>query len=167
MQEMQVRFLGWEDPLEKELTTHSSMLAWTIPWTEEPAGYSPWGHKRVRHNLSTKQRYTYRLEWHLCECRAKPGCLLGQTVNLLCLVGEGVQRGMSWGGGELLEGPRWKLGRTKQGSGNLQAQKNRMEVLQHLKYWGSYAVRICSSAALVLTPIRGWCCGKVLSSTIF
>ena len=74
---------------------------------------------------------------------------------------------MSWGGGELLEGPRWKLGRTKQGSGNLQAQKNRMEVLQHLKYWGSYAVRIRSSAALVLTPIRGWCCGKVLSSTIF
>ena len=58
MQEMQVRFLGWEDPLEKELTTHSSMLAWTIPWTEEPAGYSPWGHKRVGHDLETKQALT-------------------------------------------------------------------------------------------------------------
>ena len=37
---------GWEDPLEKGMATHSSTLAWKIPWTEEPAGlYSPWGHK--------------------------------------------------------------------------------------------------------------------------
>ena len=38
MQETQVRFLGWEDPLEKEMATHSSTLAWRIPWTEEPGG---------------------------------------------------------------------------------------------------------------------------------
>ena len=38
-QETQVQSLGWEDPLEKEMATHSSMLAWRIPWTEEPAGY--------------------------------------------------------------------------------------------------------------------------------
>ena len=37
--------LGWEDPLEKEMATHSSILAWEIPWTEESAGYSPWGQK--------------------------------------------------------------------------------------------------------------------------
>ena len=36
MQETQVRFLGWEDPLEKEMATHASILAWRIPWTEEP-----------------------------------------------------------------------------------------------------------------------------------
>ena len=36
MQETQVRFLGWEDPLVKEMATHSSILAWRIPWTEEP-----------------------------------------------------------------------------------------------------------------------------------
>ena len=36
MQEIQVRSLGWEDPLENEMATHSSILAWTIPWTEEP-----------------------------------------------------------------------------------------------------------------------------------
>ena len=36
MQETQVRFLGWEDPLEKGMATHSSILAWRIPWTEEP-----------------------------------------------------------------------------------------------------------------------------------
>ena len=38
MQETQVQFLGWEDPLEKEMATHSSILAWEIPWAEEPAG---------------------------------------------------------------------------------------------------------------------------------
>ena len=46
MQETQVRSLGWEDPLEQEMATHSSTLAWKIPWTEEPGRlYSPWGHK--------------------------------------------------------------------------------------------------------------------------
>ena len=37
MQESWVRFLDWEDPLEKEMATHSSILAWRIPWTEEPS----------------------------------------------------------------------------------------------------------------------------------
>ena len=37
--------LGWEDPLKKGKSTHSSILAWKIPWTAEPGGYSPWGHK--------------------------------------------------------------------------------------------------------------------------
>ena len=45
MQETQVRSLGWEHPLEKEMATHSSILAWRILWTEEPGGLSPWGHK--------------------------------------------------------------------------------------------------------------------------
>ena len=38
VQETQVRSLGWEDPLEKEMSTHSSVLAWEIPWMEEPGG---------------------------------------------------------------------------------------------------------------------------------
>ena len=38
MQEMQAWSLGWEDPLEKKMATHSSILAWKIPWTEEPGG---------------------------------------------------------------------------------------------------------------------------------
>ena len=42
-QETQVRSLGWDDPLEKEIAIHSNILAWEIPWTEEPGGYSPWG----------------------------------------------------------------------------------------------------------------------------
>ena len=52
---MQVQSLGHEDPLEKEMTTHSSILAWKIPWTEEPNRlYSLWGHSRTR--LSTHVR---------------------------------------------------------------------------------------------------------------
>ena len=42
MWETWVQSLGWEDPLEKEVATHCSVLAWRIPWTEEPAGCSPW-----------------------------------------------------------------------------------------------------------------------------
>ena len=42
---MSVWSLGWEDPLEKEMATHSSILAWGIPWTENLAAYSPLGHK--------------------------------------------------------------------------------------------------------------------------
>ena len=50
-QETQVRFLDREYPLEKEMATHSSILAWKIPWTEEPGGlYRPWGSQRVRHD---------------------------------------------------------------------------------------------------------------------
>ena len=45
MQEMKVRSLGWKDPLEEEMATHSSILAWEVPWIEEPGGYNPWGCK--------------------------------------------------------------------------------------------------------------------------
>ena len=43
MQETWVQSLGWEDPLEKEMATHSGILAWRIPWTEEPCGLQPMG----------------------------------------------------------------------------------------------------------------------------
>ena len=46
MQETWVQSLGREDPLEKGMATHSSILTWEIPWTEDP-GYSPWGHKEL------------------------------------------------------------------------------------------------------------------------
>ena len=48
LQETQVQSLGREDPQEKEMATHSSILAWEIPQTEEPEGYSSWGHKETR-----------------------------------------------------------------------------------------------------------------------
>ena len=49
-QETQVRSLGQEDPLEKEMATHSSILAWKIPWTEEPDGLQSLERQRVRHD---------------------------------------------------------------------------------------------------------------------
>ena len=45
MKETQVQYLGREDPLEKGTATHFSILAWRIPWTEEPGGLPSWGHK--------------------------------------------------------------------------------------------------------------------------
>ena len=56
MQETWLQFLVWEDPLEKEMATHSSLLAWKIPWTEEPGGLQAMGSQRVGHNLATKQQ---------------------------------------------------------------------------------------------------------------
>ena len=47
MQETRVRFLGWEDPLEKEMATHSSILAWRIPWAEEPGGLQSIGSQEL------------------------------------------------------------------------------------------------------------------------
>ena len=50
MQETWVRSLGWDDPLEKEMVTYSSILAWRIPWTEEPGGLQSMRSKIVGHN---------------------------------------------------------------------------------------------------------------------
>ena len=53
MQETQVQSLAWEDPLEKGMATHSSILAWRMPWTEEPGGLQSMGLQRVRHDWAT------------------------------------------------------------------------------------------------------------------
>ena len=49
MQETQIQSLSWEDPLEKEMATHSSILAWRIPWMEESGGLQSMGSQRVGH----------------------------------------------------------------------------------------------------------------------
>ena len=56
MWEVWVPSLGREDPLEKEMATHSSILAWRISWTEEPGGLQSMGSQRVGHNSATKQQ---------------------------------------------------------------------------------------------------------------
>ena len=50
LQETWVQSLGWEDPLAEGMATHSSILAWRIPWTEEPGGLQSMGSQRIRHN---------------------------------------------------------------------------------------------------------------------
>ena len=65
LQETQVPSLGKEDPLEKGMATHSSILDWRIPWTEEPVGHSPWGHKEsdaAEHTL----KYSRHADTALC-----------------------------------------------------------------------------------------------------
>ena len=59
MQETQVPSLGWENFLEKEIAMHSIILAWEIPWTEEPGGLQFMGSQRVVHNLATKQQQSW------------------------------------------------------------------------------------------------------------
>ena len=55
MREIQVRGLGWEDPLEKEMAIHSSTIAWKIPWTEEPGRLQSMGSQRVGHDWATSR----------------------------------------------------------------------------------------------------------------
>ena len=65
MQETQVWSLGQEDPLEKGMTTHSSILAWRIPWTEDPGGLQSVGSQRVGHDWTTNT-FTFNVltVWH-------------------------------------------------------------------------------------------------------
>ena len=63
---MRVQSLGQEDPLEKEMTTHSSILAWEILWTEEPDGLLSTGSQGVRHDLTTM--HAHSVNQHLRTC---------------------------------------------------------------------------------------------------
>ena len=68
MQETWVRSLGGEDPLKKGMATHSSILAWRIPWTEEPGGLQAIGLQRVGHNWATNITFTivYKIQLFCC-----------------------------------------------------------------------------------------------------
>ena len=68
VQEMRVRSLGRKGPLEKGMATHYSILAWEIPWTEEPGRLQSMGLQRVRHDLVTEQRQLIIYHHGLCFC---------------------------------------------------------------------------------------------------
>ena len=84
MQETQVQSLVWEDSLEEEMAAHSSTLAWDweIPWTESLVGYSPWGFKRVGHDLGTKQQLRSEILVQTLSLALK-SCV--SSRNLFCL----------------------------------------------------------------------------------
>ena len=65
---MWVQSLGWEDPLEKEMASHSNVAALEIPWTEEPGRLRPCGCQRVGHDLETKRQPT---KWLVLTSRSK------------------------------------------------------------------------------------------------
>ena len=66
MQETQVRFLGWEDPLEKEMATHSSILAWRIPWTKEPGRLQSMGSQESDTTEWLNHQTTIYISIHIC-----------------------------------------------------------------------------------------------------
>ena len=117
MQETQVWSLGWEDPLEKAMATHSSVLAWRIPWTEEPGGLQSMELQRLRHDRATFtlmslcfkywSQLTTLIEWlsnHACRIKA---CILINTAingNQGLLQGYDLQRA-----GELGIKPGWEV----------------------------------------------------------
>ena len=76
--------LGREDPLEKGMATHSSILAWEIPWTEEPGRLQSMGLQRVGHDLATKQQqiYTWILKLLLIKYSTKYFSLLHPTLHI-------------------------------------------------------------------------------------
>ena len=86
MEEMWVWSLGQEDPLEKQMATHSSILVWEIPWTEEPCGLQPMGFQRVRHTWVSKQH-------EVSQSLAPPQCsLLSEYASFCCGLGCGWRR---------------------------------------------------------------------------
>ena len=76
MQEMQIRSLGQENLLEEDMVTHSSILAWRIPWTEEPGELQSMGSQRIRHNWSDLA-YMHMLMYmkDLAPCKAQKNML--------------------------------------------------------------------------------------------
>ena len=77
MQETSVRSLDWEDPPEKEMATHSSILAWRIPWTEKPDRLQSMGLQRVGHNWVTfTQRWSLSITIKTCWRHSRVHCML-------------------------------------------------------------------------------------------
>ena len=83
MRETGVRSLGWEDPLEKEKATHSSIPAWRIPWTEEPDGLQSMESQRVRHDWVTSRSL---VEKETCKAKVP----LAHKVRIICVSSIGV-----------------------------------------------------------------------------
>ena len=102
MRETRVWALGGEDPLEKETATHSSILAWTIPWTEEPGRQQSMGSQRVGHNCVTSLSFTMswprQISWRKLGIK---GSFLGGALakNLPVSAGDSGDSGLILGSG--------------------------------------------------------------------
>ena len=79
MQETWVQSLGQEDPLEEEMATHSRILAWKIPWTEEPGGLQSMGSQRVGHDFTFTFTFTFYTIYNQGQQSLVACCLWGRT----------------------------------------------------------------------------------------
>ena len=84
MQVTQVQSLGQEDPLEKEMAIHSSILAWRIPWTEESGGQQSTGSRRVGHNWATNTYHWTIVSWYPFLCSNIPSLPLRSWITETC-----------------------------------------------------------------------------------
>ena len=91
MKETRVRSLVWEVPLESGMATHPSILAWRIPWTEEPGGLQSMGLQRVRHDWATNNR-------HLCLCSVMSDSPTPWSVVCQALLSMEFSRQECWNG---------------------------------------------------------------------
>ena len=121
MQEMQdtwVRSLDQEDPLEEGMATHSSILAWSIPWTEEPGGLQSMGPQRAGHNCVTDHTYTHtHTQTRLILRTIQPG-----RYHYPCLRGDGEAGGPGCSPSNPLS-RSWKAGGSGGAAPSLEAQK--------------------------------------------
>ena len=111
-QDTQVQSMGWKDPLEEEMATHSSIRAWKIPWTEEPGGLQ--STQRVRHNWATEHvvdlqccinfSCTAQLYWRLLNCSVHPHTGLFDSVPLCLLANPPILEMMQMGGSWVVKG---------------------------------------------------------------
>ena len=79
-QKMWVWSLGWEDLLEEEMATHSGILAWTMPWTEESGWLPSMGSQRAGHDLATKQQWTLKMLYKQDVLLSFPICFSFLTI---------------------------------------------------------------------------------------
>ena len=87
VQETRIWSLGWEDPLEKEMATHSSILAWKISWTKEPGGLQSMGSQRVGHDWATNTYYSFlNVSTRKCKVTYVAGILFLQDGTVLAIV---------------------------------------------------------------------------------
>ena len=103
MQETRVWSLGWEDPLEKEMSTHSSILVWRIPRTEEPGRLPFMGSQRVRHDWATNSFIIAKQPWTFVRCffflhhfRCFFFHFINEMYMLSCLCILGINPALSW-----------------------------------------------------------------------
>ena len=98
MQETRVLFLGWEDPLEKDIATHSSILAWKIPWMENPGSLQSMGSQRIGHDWVTSLSSLFI--WPIGSSSLRGIILDTERDAMTCTPGRVVQSAdqeLSWG----------------------------------------------------------------------
>ena len=82
IQELQTQSLGQEDALEEEMATHSSILAWKIPWTEDPGGLLSMGSQRVGCDVVTKQQHNNEVQEMFCFFQSESRSVVSDSVTL-------------------------------------------------------------------------------------